>query len=178
MAIEYISITPDMQSNVADVERDAYGLRSGLYDEKYELQTLLGQPSADRYSFLVYDGSYQSYCIASLRQYDMKHLFQPQTLYINDFAVRVAAQGLHYGLTMAQEMLRRAKDDNIERIAFHARASTSYGAINTSKHTNAFLNYYGYTMNESGGTDIYSPEGRLEESFHLITLDKMAVHHL
>lgn len=178
MAIEFVPITRDKQYAMATVEREAYQLHSGLYDEYKELKQLLGHQAARRYSFLLKDGDYQAYCIASM-QNSVVQLEQPvSALYIADFAVRSTMQGAYYGLSMASELLHRADEDNVQHIEFHARGSTSYSAITSSRHTESFLNKHNYRLGEVSVSDIYAPDGQWQESLHLISLEKMTPNPL
>jgi hypothetical protein len=177
MSIEFIPISGAKYKAVAAIEREAYGLRIGLYDEYKELKTALGRYAASRYSFLIKDDSYKGFCIASLGE-SVIETQATKALYISDFAVRESSQGLYYGLGMANELLRRANEDDVARIEFHALGSTSYDAMMGSTHTALFLNQYGYSINEVGGSDIYSPDGVRQESLHLISLEKIPVYPL
>lgn len=178
MATEFIAITQQRQHDIAAIEREAYQLRMGLYDELNELQVMLGKCAANRYSFLLYDDEYKAYCIASLQDSLTQERDATTTLYISDFAVRASAQGLRYGLATVQELLRRAENDDVSRIEFHARGTTSYGAIMTSRHTDTMLEQYQYRLSEASVSDIYSPDGQWQESLHLLSLDKIAPYPL
>lgn len=178
MAVEFVPMTKNRQYAVAAVERDAYQLRTGLYDEYEELKVLLEQQAARRYSFLLKDDDYQSYCIASLQESLVQKPDLPPALYISDFAVRASIQRSYYGLHMADELLRRAHEDDVQRIEFHARGSTLYSAIHASRHTKQLLEWYGYYPEEVSASDIYTPDGQWQESFHLVSLEKIAPNHL
>lgn len=175
--IEFVPVDIRRYKDIAAVERDAYDLHTGLYDELKELKTALGRHAARRYSFLVKDGEYKGFCIASL-QSSVVEQGSLEALYVSDLAVRKESQGLTYGLLMAEELLRRAVEDAIEHIEFHALGSTSYHAITTSRHTQTYLERYGYDLQEVGGSDIYSPDGKNQESLHLISVKKMVSYPL
>lgn len=174
MTTEFFPVTPQRQRDIAAIEREAYHLHTGLYDEDDELKTLLSHRATDRYSFLLRDKEYKAYCIAALQSSLTRKEDAKQVLYISDFAVRTSAQGLRYGLSAVQELLRRADKDGVSCIEFHARGSTSYSAIMLSQHTNELLEQYNYCLDEVSASDIYSPDGQWQESLHLISLEKIA----
>lgn len=178
MATEFVPITPQRQQDIADVEREAYHLRTGLYDEDDELKMLMSHHAANRYSFLLLDKEYKAYCIAALQDSLIRKEDARQALYISDFAVRTSAQCLRYGLSAVRELLRRADRDDVSSIEFHARGTTSYSAIMLSQHTNELLGQYNYRLDEVSASDIYSPDGQWQESLHLISLEKIAFYPL
>lgn len=167
----FVRIDKRTYPNVADVERDAYRLREGLYDDTRELKRGLGKQAARRYSFLIKDGDYQGFCLASLQQSIIPQFHNEEVLYISDFAVRKDGQGRHYGLSMAKELLKRADSDGVSGIEFHARGSTSYSAISESTSRDLLLRQYGFSLDEYGESEIFS-NGSKEDSLHLISLRK------
>ena len=126
--IEFVPIDSHHYGDVAAVERDAYNLHTGLYDDSKELHVALGHHAAKRFSFLAKDGDYKGFCIASFQASLTDANSGNEVLYISDIAVRKGSQGLYYGFAMGEELMRRAVEENVEYMEFHALGSTSYRA--------------------------------------------------
>lgn len=135
---------------VADIHKKAYPIDMRIWNHKLLSNDLIKERLMGRFSFLLCTDEYVGHCLALVDESFVQPESGQKALFIADMVVRPELQGKGYGRLMAQEILRRAAEDNIDRIEFCAREATSYQAIENSSHTKKILTNAGFNKFEIG----------------------------
>lgn len=169
--IHFKEVSNDNIHAIDDIQSLAYPSDMQVWNKELLSNKNVRERLMCRFSFLLYTGIYAGHCIAFVDQSFVEPESGYQTLFIADMAVRPEFQRRGYGLLMAQEILRRANQDDVHRIEFCARESTTLKAIQNSSHTNCLLEYGGFIKSELGRQP-FSESNPNSEYGRLIVLQK------
>lgn len=150
LSIQFIEVSRENIRVIEDIHSLAYPSEMQIWNKELLSNKKVQERLIGRFSFLLYTGTYVGHCLALVDESFFEPKSRKKALFVADMVVRPDLQGRGYGRMMAQEVLRRALDANIDRIEFCAREATSYRAIEKSSHTEKVLNSAGFTKSELG----------------------------
>lgn len=169
----FVELSDTNLDEVFAIHHAAYPTEMHVWNRELLTCNLVKERIMGRFSFLLYDGTYAGHCLALVDDSFIEPESGQRALFVADMVVRPELQGMGYGRLLAQEVLRRASEANIDRIEFCAREATSYLAINQSSHTEKILSSAGFNKFEIGRQK-FSKSLPDSEYGRLIVLQKQA----
>lgn len=146
----FVPVVKETVPIVERIHKEAYPPEMRVWTKELLENDAIIERQIGHFSFLLYNGTYAGHCLALVDDSFIEPESGQRALFVADMVVKPELQGMGYGRLLAQEVLRRASEANIDRIEFCAREATSYLAINQSSHTEKILSSAGFNKFEIG----------------------------
>ncbi len=172
MTIQFKQVSRKNIRAIKDIHSLAYPAEIQIWNQELLANKNVQERLIGQFSFLLYIGKYAGHCLAFVDNSFLEPESGHHSLFIADMAVCPELQGRGYGRVMAQEIIRRAAEANVNRIEFCARELTTFKAIQYSTHARRTLDQAGFVQSELGRQPL-SESAPISEHGRLIVLQKL-----
>lgn len=163
---------------ISGLEAQIYPEHIRQYTDPETVEEELKMPKAGQYSSLYFekiDASEElvAYLIAYEARSESKYRQRKPVLYIADLAILPNSQHKGVGTKMLDDFLSMVTKNGVyKKIEMHARASTSYPALQ-SESAQTLLKKHGYVFKDHGVVDSFEDDDGQLEKLYLVSLTKI-----